>query len=149
MRLKQSYLFGFRPTQPNVSGDPPSTVREQQRQLKRKQRIEKDIREDGNTTNDTETRCNWQKAYDERFGDWIEKIPYEVDNQVFFKAGCYACKENNAQRGLGAHPTKRLKSCTFEEHELSKGHIKVCQHNAEPDFTHVMESLIDVNMHRQ
>lgn len=130
MPFVQVTLFGLR-AQPV----PQHSARDQKRAEKRKEIEEATSNDDDNEEDDdkcspkkkTEVRCNWQQTYNEKFGDWIEKIPYTClkTGMLLHMAGCVACKENGAVRGLGAHPTKKLKSCTFSDHELTQAHEQV------------------------
>ena len=70
-------------------------------------------------------RTNWGNNIEIRFGSWIEKIPYKLNGETKFMAGCHPCKEAGATMGLGAKPTKRIKTYTFNEHQNSDEHKNV------------------------
>lgn len=72
------------------------------------------------------SRNTWKDAYNLKFGSWIDKIPYTDDDGVErYMTGCRVCKEAGRTVGLGPCPTKRLKSCTFTEHEATDSHKDV------------------------
>ncbi len=127
MRLKQLNLFGL-PAGPLHL----RSARDQKRAEKRRE-IEEAIPAEGFDNEEDspekrkESRCNWQPVYDKEFGDWIQKVPYTcpLTGIMYYMAGCVACQADGAVRGLGAHPTKKLKKSTFADHELTQAHEKV------------------------
>ncbi len=130
-KLKQLTLFGAQARSPS----PKVSLRQKDRKERSaKKRSAPEVTsepesESGRSTKKAkfENRSNWQDEYDELYGTWIKKVPYtcKKTGQQRYKAGCIICEEFGATKGLGPHPTKRLKNQTFLDHQVSNIHRQV------------------------